>query len=49
MTHRIAIKGYRYKDGRLIKCNKHKDVSARLREASSKKVTVKRKTAQSPL
>jgi len=43
------IKGYRMKDGRLIKCNKHKNVSARLREQSSKRITVKRKTAQSPI
>ena len=41
--HAIQIKGYRMKDGKLIRCNKHKDVSARLREASSKKITVKRK------
>jgi len=43
--HAIPIKGYRLKDGRLIKCNKHKDVSARLRERGSKKITVKRKGA----
>lgn len=34
------IKGYRIKDGKLIKCSKHKDVSARLRERGSKKVRV---------
>ncbi len=37
---RIAIKGFRIKDGKLVPCNKHKDVSARLRERGSKKVRV---------
>ena len=50
MTHRIAIKGYRLdKSGtKLVPCNKHKDVSARLRERGSKKITAKRKIAQRP-
>ncbi len=39
---RIAIKGYRWKDGRLVPCNKRKDVSARLRERGSKKIRVAR-------
>jgi hypothetical protein len=43
--HVTRIPGYRLKDGRLIKCNKHKDVSARLRERGSKKITVKRRGA----
>lgn len=43
MTHKIAIRGYRLKDGRLIKCNKHMDASARARQRGSKKITVKRK------
>jgi hypothetical protein len=43
------IKGYRLnKDGRLEKTSTHKDVSARLREKNSKRITVKRKTAQRP-
>lgn len=49
MTRQIAIKGYRLKDGKLEKSTKHLDVSARLRQRDSKKVTVKRKTAQTPL
>ena len=49
MTHRIAIKGYRLKDGRIEKDPRRLDVSARLRQRNSKKITVKRKTAQSPL
>ena len=39
----IQIRGYRWKDGRLVPCNKHKDVSAKLRERGSKKVRVVRK------
>ena len=42
------IKGYVLKDGRLQKSTKHLDVSARLRQRASKKITVKRKTAQRP-
>jgi hypothetical protein len=43
------IKGYRLKDGRIEKDPRRLDVSARLRQRNSKKVTVKRKTAQSPI
>jgi hypothetical protein len=43
--HATNIKGYRLKDGRLVKSNKHLDVSARLRQRGSKKITVKRKGA----
>jgi hypothetical protein len=45
MAHgsRIRIAGYRIdKRGKLVKSNAHKDVSARLRERSSKKVRVVR-------
>ena len=40
MTGRqIAIKGFRLdKHGKLVRCVKHKDVSARLREKGSKRV-----------
>jgi hypothetical protein len=48
MTRQIAIKGYRLKDGLLVKCTKHLDASARARRRGSKKITVKRKTAQRP-
>ena len=49
MTHRIAIKGFTVKDGKVTRDQRRLDVSARLRQRNSKKVTVKRKTAQSPL
>lgn len=48
MTHRIPIKGYRLKDGKLEKNPQRLDASARIRQRSSKKITVKRKTAQRP-
>ena len=42
----IPIKGYKIKDGKLTKDARRLDVSARLRERSSKKVRVgKRRTA----
>jgi hypothetical protein len=48
--HAIPIKGYRLKDGRLVKCIKHLDASAKARRrGGSKKITVKRKTAQTPI
>ncbi len=40
--HRIPIKGWKFKDGKLVRCAKHLDVSARLRERSSKRIRVKR-------
>lgn len=43
MTRRIHLKGFRLKDGKLIPCSKHKDVSARLRERNSKRVRVKKR------
>lgn len=43
------IPGFKIKDGKVVKSTKHLDVSARLRQRSSKKITVKRKTAQTPL
>lgn len=42
--HRISIKGYKLdKSGKLKKTTAHLDVSARIRQAASKKVRVKRK------
>jgi hypothetical protein len=39
----IRIAGYRLdRTGKLVKCSKHKDVSARLRERSSRKIRVVR-------
>ena len=44
--HRIKIKGWRINaKGDFVPCNKHKDVSARLRERNSKRVRVARKGA----
>lgn len=45
MTGRqIAIKGFRIdKSGKVVKSAKHLDVSARIRQAASKKARVKRK------
>jgi hypothetical protein len=44
VTRQINLKGYRLsKDGKLIKTVKHLDVSARLRQRSSKRVRVARK------
>jgi hypothetical protein len=37
------IKGYRLKDGKLVKTTKQLDASARVRQRGSKKVRVKRK------
>ena len=37
---RIHIKGYRLKGGKLVKDQRHLDVSARLRQKGSKKVRV---------
>lgn len=36
----VHIKGWKMKDGKLVPCRKHKDVSARIRESSSKRVRV---------
>lgn len=38
-----VIKGYKLKDGKLVKDEKRLDVSARLRQRNSKKVRVARK------
>jgi hypothetical protein len=43
MTRVIQIKGYRIKDGKLVKISTARDVSAKLRERGSKKVRVVRK------
>lgn len=40
--HRIKVRGYRFKDGKLVQTSTHKDVSARLRERGSKRVRVAR-------
>jgi hypothetical protein len=39
--HRFLLKGVRLdKFGRIVKTNKHKDVSARIRERTSKRVRI---------
>ena len=43
--HRIHLKGYKVKDGKVIRDPKRLDVSARLRERGSKKVRVVKKGA----
>ena len=45
---RTRVTGYRIKDGKLVPCNKHLDVSARLRQRGSKKVRVVRKRLTMP-
>jgi hypothetical protein len=45
MTHKIAVPGYRLKDGRLVRDERRLDVSARLRQRASKRVRVVRKGA----
>lgn len=39
----IAIRGYRIKDGKVVRDPKRLDISARLRERGSKKVKVARR------
>lgn len=41
--HKPQIKGYKLKDGKLVKDEKRLDVSARLRQRNSKKVRVTRR------
>jgi len=43
--HRIALKGFRIKDGKLVRDKRRLDVSTRLKQRGSKKVSVKRKGA----
>lgn len=43
MTRKIRIKGFRVKDGRVVRDERRLDVSARLRQRGSKKVRVKRR------
>lgn len=45
MTRLVRITGFKVKNGKIVKCVRRLDVSARLRERGSKKVTVKRKGA----
>lgn len=40
MTRRIHLKGFRLKDGKLVRDERRLDVSARLRMRNSKKVRV---------
>lgn len=40
----IPIKGYRIKDGKPVKAQARKDASARIRERTSKKVKVVKRT-----
>ena len=42
MTHKIAIKGYRVKDGKLVRSYKHLSVSAQLQKRASKSLRVVR-------
>ena len=42
VSRQIAVKGYRIKDGKLVKDVRRLDVSARLRQKSSKKIRVVR-------
>ncbi len=40
----VVLKGFRLdKSGQLVRCQKHLDVSARLRQKNSKKVRVKKR------
>ena len=43
MTRLVRLTGFTVKNGKIVKCARRLDVSARLRERESKKVTVKRK------
>lgn len=46
MSRPIPIKGYRLdKSGKVVKTTKHLDVSTRLKQAGSKKIRVRRKSA----
>jgi hypothetical protein len=42
----IRIKGYRLKDGKLVRSVRHLDVSTRLKQRSSKRVRVARSRSQ---
>ncbi len=41
--HRIPIKGWKFKDGKLVRCAKHLNVSAQLRQRGSKRIRVARR------
>ena len=43
MTRAVAIPGFRVKDGKVVRDQKRLDVSAQLRQRSSKRVKVARK------
>lgn len=45
LGHRIKLKGFRLKDGRLQRDPRRLDVSTRLKQRSSKRVRVKRRGA----
>jgi hypothetical protein len=40
----IRVSGVRLRDGKLVPCRKHLDVSTRLKQATSKRVRVVRRT-----
>ena len=42
MTRQIQLKGWRMKDGKLVKGERRLDVSTRLRQRGSKKIKVRR-------
>ena len=41
----IRIKGYRLKDGKLVRSTKRLDISTQIRQRASKRVRVARRTA----
>ena len=43
LTRSVRLKGFRVKDGKVIRDEKRLDVSARLRQGASKKIRVKRR------
>jgi len=43
MSHKIAIPGYRWKDGKLVKTKPRLDASAKRRQRTSKRVKVVRR------
>jgi len=45
MTRLISIRGFRIKDGRVVRDQRRLSVSERLRQAGSKRVRVKRRGA----
>ena len=48
MNRKIAIKGYKVKDGRLAPCYKHLPVNLRLQKQASQRVRVDRSAKSRP-